>query len=58
MIRRCPLQGVVVAIGGLEFGLGDAFSWPVSTALDAFGTAIVSAIDHIRTEVVREPVLS
>ena len=54
MIRRRPLVGVVVAVGGLEFGLGDAFSWPVSTALRAFGEAIVGAIDRVRAEVVGE----
>jgi hydrogenase maturation protease len=52
MMHRRPLVGAVVAIGGLEFGLGDAFSWPVSTALRAFGEAIVGAIDRVRAEVV------
>ena len=52
MIHRRPLVGAVVAVGGLEFGLGDAFSWPVSTALRAFGEAILGAIDRVRSEVI------
>lgn len=55
MIHRRPLVGAVVAIGGLEFGLGDAISWPVSSALRAFGEAIVTSIDRVRAEVVGEP---
>jgi hypothetical protein len=56
MIHRRPLVGAVVAIGGLEFGLGDAISWPVATALRAFGDAILAAIDRVRAEVVGDPI--
>ena len=48
MIRGRPLVGVIVAIGGLSFGPGEALSWPVSTGLCTFRLAIVDAIDRVR----------
>ena len=48
MIRGRPLTGVIVAIGGLTFGAGEALSWPVATGLCTFRLAIVDAIDRVR----------
>jgi hypothetical protein len=48
IIRGRPLQGMVVAIGGIDFGLGEALSWPVAAALDAFGLAIADAVRRVR----------
>lgn len=52
IIRGRPLQGVVVAIGGVDFGLGEAVSWPVATAMDAFVLAIADAVGRVRALVV------
>ena len=41
----------------IEFGLGDAFSWPVSIAISSFSEAIAAAIERVRAEVVGEPSL-
>ena len=57
MIRGRPLRGFFVAVGGVEFGLGDAFSWPVSIAISSFSEAIAAAIERVRAEVVGEPSL-
>lgn len=57
IIRGRPLQGIVVAIGGVDFGYGEAISWPVATAMDAFVLAIADAIGRVRALVARaEPV--
>jgi hydrogenase maturation protease len=48
IIRGRPLQGMVVAIGGVDFGLGEALSWPVATAMDAFVLAIADAVSRVR----------
>ena len=48
IIRGRPLQGMVVAIGGVDFGLGEALSWPVATAMDAFVLAITDAVSRVR----------
>ena len=48
MIRGRPLIGVIVAIGGLSFGPGEALSWPVTTGLCTFRLAIVDAIERVR----------
>ncbi len=48
IIRGRPLQGMVVAIGGVDFGLGEAVSWPVAAAMDAFVLAIADAVGRVR----------
>ena len=48
MIRGRPLTGMIVGIGGLTFGSGEALSWPVATGLCTFRLAIVDAIDRVR----------
>jgi hydrogenase maturation protease len=48
IIRGHPLQGIVVAIGGVDFGLGEALSWPVAAGMDAFVLAIVDAVGRVR----------
>jgi hydrogenase maturation protease len=53
IIRGRPLQGMVVAIGGVDFGLGEALSWPVEAAMDAFVLAIVDAVRRVRDLVQR-----
>jgi hydrogenase maturation protease len=52
IIRGRPLRGMVVAIGGIDFGLGEALSWPVAAAMDAFVMAIDDAIRRVRELVV------
>ena len=51
IIRGHPLPGIVVAIGGVDFGLGEALSWPVASALDAYVLAIADAVARVRTQV-------
>ena len=51
MIRGRPLVGVLVAIGGSSFGLGDAMSWPVVASLCTFRVAITDAIARVRAQV-------
>lgn len=48
IIRGRPLKGIVVGIGGVDFGLGEALSWPVASAMDAFVLAIVDAVRRVR----------
>jgi hypothetical protein len=48
IIRGRPLQGTVVAIGGIDFGIGEAMSWPVASAMDAFVLAIADAVGRVR----------
>ena len=52
IIRGRPLQGMVVAIGGIDFGLGEALSWPVAAAMDAFVLAIADAVRRVRELVI------
>lgn len=51
IIRDRPLVGMVVAIGGLDFGLGEPLSWPVRAGMEGFERAIVDAIDRVRARV-------
>jgi hydrogenase maturation protease len=51
MIRGRPLEGIVVAIGGVDFALGEGMSWPVATGIDAFSLAIVDAVRRVRERV-------
>ena len=51
MIRGRPLEGIVVAIGGVDFGLGEPISWPVMAGLDAFTMAIADAVRRVRDRV-------
>jgi hydrogenase maturation protease len=53
IIRGRPLQGMVVAIGGVDFGLGEALSWPVAAAMDAFVLAVADAVGRVRAQVAR-----
>lgn len=52
IIRGRPLQGMVVAIGGVGFGLGEALSWPVAAAMDDFVLAIADSVDRVRDLVI------
>jgi Ni,Fe-hydrogenase maturation factor len=52
MIRGRPLVGVLVAIGGSSFGLGDSLSWPVAAGLCSFRVAILDAIERVRAQVI------
>jgi hydrogenase maturation protease len=51
MIHGRPMVGVVVAIGGVSFGLGDAISWPVAAGMATFRLAIIDAIDRVRPQI-------
>jgi hydrogenase maturation protease len=51
MIRGRPLEGMIVAIGGVDFGLGESLSWPVIAAMDAFVMAIADAVRRTRDHV-------
>lgn len=55
IIRGHPLPGIVVAIGGVDFGLGEALSWPVASAMDAFVLAIADAVGRVRALVLATP---
>jgi hydrogenase maturation protease len=48
MIRGRPLRGRIVAIGGAQFGFGEAFSSPVAAALRLLSDAILEAVWHVR----------
>jgi hydrogenase maturation protease len=48
LLRGHPLEGVIVAIGGKKFGLGEDVSDPVLKALPALVESIVRAIDAVR----------
>ena len=50
MIHGRPMVGVVVAIGGACFGLGDALSWPVISAMGSYRVAIADAVDRVRLQ--------
>jgi hypothetical protein len=52
MIRGRPMAGVLVAIGGASFGLGEALSWPVASGLCSFRVAIADAIERVRAQVI------
>ena len=46
----------MVAIGGVDFGLGDSLSWPVIAGMDAFTMAIADAVRRVRDSVALVPV--
>jgi hydrogenase maturation protease len=48
LIRGRPVEGRIVAIGGVDFGLGETLSERVSTAVPALTAAIRHAIDRVR----------
>jgi len=48
MIRGRPLGGLIVAIGGSQFGLGRPLSKPVALALPTLARAVLEAIDRVR----------
>jgi hydrogenase maturation protease len=48
VLRGHPLRGVIVAIGGRRFGLGEGLSEPVAKAIPALVGSIVHAIDDAR----------
>jgi len=47
LIRGRPVDGRIVAIGGVEFGLGETLSEAVSAAMPALAAAILHAIDAV-----------
>jgi hypothetical protein len=49
------MVGIAVVIGGVNFGLGDALSWPVVAGLGTYRTSILEAIDHVRRDVTARP---
>lgn len=51
VIRDRPLVGMLVAIGGLDFGLGEPLSWPVQAGMAGFERAIIDAIARVRARV-------
>jgi hydrogenase maturation protease len=48
LMRGRSLCGRVVVIGGADFGLGEALSFPVSLAIPDLARAIGAAVDRIR----------
>jgi hydrogenase maturation protease len=48
LMRGHPLRGVIVAIGGRRFGLGEDLSEPVAKAVPALVDSIVHAVDESR----------
>jgi hydrogenase maturation protease len=48
LLRGAPLDGILVAIGGACFGLGEAFSWPVASGIPSFAIAIGDAVQRVR----------
>lgn len=48
MIRGRPLRGRIVAIGGLQFGLGRPISRRVATRLAALSLAVLDAVEGVR----------
>lgn len=50
MIHGLPLVGIVVVIGGVNFGFGDALSSPVVVGLGAYRVAILDAIERVRLQ--------
>jgi hydrogenase maturation protease len=48
LIRGRPVEGRIVAIGGVHFGLGETLSERVSTAVPALTAAIRHAIERVR----------
>ena len=53
IIRGRPLYGIVVGIGGVDFGLGEALSWPVAAGMDTFVMAVLDAVRRVRREVLQ-----
>jgi hydrogenase maturation protease len=51
-IRGRPLCGRVVVVGGSAFGFGDPFSRPVAAALPALATAVLDAVEDVRSAVI------
>ena len=48
LIRRFPLPGRIVAIGGSRWGLGSGLSPRVAKAVPAFVDAVLAAVEHVR----------
>lgn len=49
LVRRFPLRGRIVAIGGSRWSLGIGLSPRVARALPALVQAVMDAVDHVRT---------
>jgi hydrogenase maturation protease len=47
LIRGCPVQGRIVAIGGMAFGLGASLSPRVARAIPALVAAVREAMDRV-----------
>jgi hypothetical protein len=55
MIHGRPMAGIVVVIGGVNFGFGDALSWPVVAGLGTYRLSILDAIDRVRRQAALSP---
>ena len=54
-MRGRPFYGRVVVIGGCSFGLGAPYSRAVATALPALESAILEAVDEVRSAAAADP---
>ena len=54
-MRGRPFYGRVVVIGGCSFGLGAPYSRAVATALPALRTAILDAVEEVRSAEAADP---
>jgi len=55
MIHGRPMAGIVVVIGGINFGFGDALSWPVVASLGTYRLSILDAIERVRHQAALSP---
>jgi hypothetical protein len=55
MIRGRPMVGIVVVVGGVNFGFGDALSWPVIAGLGTLRLSILDAITRVRRQAALSP---
>ncbi len=55
MIHGRPMVGIVVVIGGVNFGFGDALSWPVVAGLGTYRLSILDAIERVRRQATLSP---
>lgn len=55
MIHGRPMAGIVVVIGGINFGFGDALSWPVVASLGTYRLSILDAIERVRSQAALSP---
>jgi hypothetical protein len=55
MIHGRPMAGIIVVIGGINFGFGDALSWPVVASLGTYRLSILDAIERVRCQAALSP---